>query len=113
MRAACRGGWSAYMAWEAHRKSRSWRTISVSLHCHCCDGGCSEHLVVDLGRVEFMVLEKAEVHLPHYFFRLAGGHWRVRFRECRTAWALDSILVDFWQGRIVVGAAQLKCHDTR
>ena len=36
----------------------------------------------------------------------------MRFKECRTAWTLDSILAGFCQGRIALGAAQLKCHDT-
>ena len=65
--AACRGWWGAYMVWEAYCKSRSWWTIPVSPHWHCCGEGCSEHLDVDLGRVEFLVLEKVETYLPHYF----------------------------------------------
>ena len=36
----------------------------------------------------------------------------MRFKECRTAWTPDSILAGFCQGRIALGAAQLKCHDT-
>ena len=41
--------------------------MSVGLHWHYSGGGCSEHLEVDLGGVELLVLEKAEIHLPHYF----------------------------------------------
>ena len=37
----------------------------------------------------------------------------MRFKVFRTALPLDYILAGFCQGRIAVGAAQLKFHDTR
>ena len=57
--------------------------MSVGLHWHCSGGGCSEHLEVDLGRVEFLVLEKAEIHLPHYLRDLpvATGECASKYSE--------------------------------
>ena len=55
---------------------------------------------MDLGRVEFLVLEKAEVHLPHYF-----GDLPVVTGECASKYSEQlGLSILSWQ---VFGEAEL------